>query len=210
MISKIKNIWEKYNLGFYGYVLGSFIMGTIHLIMICMSFSWLVFNYMLFCYIMMAIRLVIWYADKKSETKKTYLIGAISLFIILIPLTVSLIKTILDREYKPFIFEWLIYAYALFAFTKLIVGIVKLVKARDTGDSIVILCWFNIVDALFTMFMLEFTMIRAFNEVGDNSLLIIEYVFQAFIIALTVFITIMFFVRHLRLINKIEKSDQKT
>ncbi len=205
MINKIKEIWQKYDLAFYGYVAGSFLMGTFHLIMICISFSWLVFNYMLFCYIMMLIRLIVWFVDKKIGAKNNYIIGAVSLTIILIPLTVSLVRTIMDKEYSPFFFEWFIYAYALFAFTKLISGIVKLVKAHSNGDSDIVLCWFTIVDALFTMFMLEFTMIRTFSDPSDGSIFIIEYLFQGFIIAFTAFISGMFLKRYINLQKELNK-----
>lgn len=47
MVNSIKEIWKKYELGFYCSIAGSLIMGTIHLVSTIISFSWLLFNYML-------------------------------------------------------------------------------------------------------------------------------------------------------------------
>ena len=202
MMNKIKTIWKQYNIGFYGGVAGSFFMGTLHLVATCISFSWLTFNYMLFCYLMMLIRVLIWFIDKTNHSEKAYIIGSISLIFVLIPLTVSLVKTITDKELTIYIFDWIIYAYALFAFAKLIIGIVNLSKSKGSSNTKNVLCWLTLVNALFTMFMLEFTMIRTFSSSINESLIIIEYAFQGCIIAFVLYIVVMFFVRYLRIKRK--------
>ena len=192
-------------MGFYASVLSLLIMGTFHLVMTCISFSWLTFNYMLFCYVLMFARTSIFYLSKKNKESKVYLIGSLFLLVVLIPLGVSFIKTITDRELKPYIFDWIIYGYAAYAFYKLIAGIINLVKSRRNSATKNVLCWFGLINAFFTMFMLEFTLIRTFSEDVNTSLLIIEYCFQAYILLLTMTMIGVFLFRHFKInLNKLK------
>ena len=194
MISKLKNTWKKYNLGFYFSIASSFIMGTFHLAVTCISFSWLTFNYMLFCYLMLSVRIVVWYLDRIKHQKNLYLTASIFLIALLIPLMVSLVRTIKDKEINAIIFDWIIYAYAIYAFAKLIVSLINLAKSKTNSDSKNILCWFSLINALFTMFMLEFNMIRIFGKVSP-SMQMIEYFFQGFILLLVLFVISLFLFR---------------
>lgn len=195
MISKIKDVYKKYELGLYGSVAGSFIMGTLHLMTMCISFSWLTLNYMLFCYLMMFARIAIGYLDKKKSQRSSYLVTAIFLAATLVPLSVSLARTIVDKEISPFVFDWFIYAYAAYAFVKLGVGIAHLFQSRNNAESKNILCWFSLINALFTMFMLEFNLIKAFSHGTSESMRMIEYFFQGFILLFVLFIIFLFLFR---------------
>ena len=187
MIVKIKEIWKKYELGFYASVAGSFIMGTIHLVSTIMSFSWLSFNYMLFCYLLMLARVFIWYLHYKNKST-FYLSGAIWLTLVLIPLGVSLFKTITDKEVTAFIFDWIIYGYAFYAFFKLIMSIINLSKKeKRQKPELNVISWMSLISALFTMFMLEFTMLRTYIEGDIGSMQILEFVIQITILAITLF-----------------------
>ena len=185
-------------MGFYASVLGLLLMGTFHLVMTCISFSWLTFNYMLFCYVLMFSRTSIFYLSKSNKENKSYLIGSLCLLVILIPLGVSFYKTITDRELKPYIFDWIIYGYAAYAFYKLITGIINLVKSRRNSSTKNVLCWFGLINAFFTMFMLEFTLIRTFSDKVDIGLLVVEYCFQAYILCLTMTMIGVFLYRYLK------------
>ena len=187
MIKKIKDIWIKYELGFYSSVAGSLIMGTIHLVSTIMSFSWLTFNYMLFYYLLMFARVFIWYLHLKKKNV-FYLSGAIWLTLVLIPLGVSLFKTISDKEVTVYIFDWIIYGYAFYAFFKLIVSIINLSKKEKRQQpERNVLSWMSLISALFTMFMLEFTMIRTYIEGDVGSMWIMEFTFQIVTLAITLF-----------------------
>ena len=200
-IIRVKEIWNEYELGFYVSVAGSFAMGTIHLVTTIISFSWLTFNYMLFCYIMMLARVYIWFLKRKDKRKYIYLAGAIILLIVLIPLTVSLVKTIMDKDAPHYLFDWFIYAYALYAFYKLINGIIKLVKSKKTDDSFNnVISWLALVNALFTMFMLEATMIIIFAE-NAVSMQYLQLFMQGFIILFVVAIIVIFITRFIKQIK---------
>lgn len=168
MTNDIRNIWKKYNIGLYGAIFGSLIMGTFHLVLLIIDFSWLTFNYMLFCYMIMFIRVLIWYIAKKN-TKYLYLISAISVLFLLIPLCVSLVKTITDRDVPVYIFEWIIYGYATYGTYKMVSAIVRLVKSKKcSNDEKTILSWISLISALFTMFMMQFALSKTFGTVEDN------------------------------------------
>ena len=186
-------------MSFYASILGLLIMGTFHLVMTCISFSWLTFNYMLFCYLMMFARTSIWYLEKRNKQHFSYLIASIYLMLTLIPLGVSFYKTITERELVPYIFDWIIYGYAAYAFYKLITGIINLVKSRQSNVTKNILCWYNLVNAFFTMFMLEFTLIRTFSTEIEYALIVIEYSLQAYILCFTMFVIGVFIHRYIKI-----------
>lgn len=173
-------------------------MGTFHLVMICISFSWVIFNYMLFSYVMMLARISIFLLSKNNKENKTYLVGSLFLIVVLIPLCVSLVKTIQDREFKPFIFDWMVYGYAAYALYKLIYGIVALVRSRRNNETRNALCRLSLVNAFFTMFMLEFNLIRNYKEGTQPELAITEYVFQGLIMIFTMAVIVMFLYRYFK------------
>lgn len=198
MVNSIKEIWKKYELGFYCSLAGSLIMGTIHLVSTIISFSWLSFNYMLFCYLIMLARVFIWYLHHKNKNA-FYLSGAIWLILILIPLGVSLFKTITDKEVTIFIFDWIIYGYAFYAFFKLILGFINLSKKEKRQKAeLNVLSWMSLISALFTMFMLEFTMLRTYIEGDIGSMWILEFAFQIVTLSITLFAVGLFIFRTIK------------
>lgn len=163
---------------------------------------------MLFSYVMMFARISIFLLSKNNKENKAYLVGSLFLIVVLIPLCVSLVKTIQDREFKPFIFDWMAYGYAAYAFYKLIYGIVALVKSRRNNETRNVLSRLSLVNAFFTMFMLEFNLIRNYKEGTQPELVITEYVFQGLIMLFTMAVIVMFLYRYLKtakLINRIFK-----
>ncbi len=194
-IKNIKNIWENYNLGFYCSILGSFAMGTIHLIVTVNNFTYLTLNYMMFCYLLVLIRIFIWLLRNKEKSKLMYLVTAISLILLLIPLGVSLTKTFTDRDKPIYIFDWLVYGYALFAFLKLGFAIKNLIKRKSTGMESN--SWVSIVGASFTIFMLEFTLIKTFTN-DATSMFPTIIATQIAIIVLTFFIIFFQFFKYFK------------
>lgn len=198
MIIKFLDSWKKYEIGFYVSVLGLFIMGTFHLVMTCISFSWAIFNYMLFSYVMMFARISIFLLSKNNKENKAYLVCSLFLIVVLIPLCVSLVKTIQDREFKLFTFDWMVYGYAAYAFYKLIYGIVALVKSKRNNETRNVLCRLSLVNAFFTMFMLEFNLIRNYKQETRPDLAITEYVFQGLIMLFTMAVIVIFLYRYFK------------
>lgn len=188
----MKQIWDKYELGFYTSLIGSLAMGTIHLISICMNFSWIVYNYMIFCYLMAVARVLVWLLAKKNKMKTIYLLSFIIMLIILIPLGISLVMTIKERDTPHYLFDWIAYAYALYAFIKMGFAIKNLIK---TNEEKKVLAYFGLINALFTMFMLQFALIKMFSEDNYYSMYILMMVSQAVIISIALYVTVLFIVK---------------
>jgi len=199
MIKKVKEIWRKYKLGLYASVIGSFLMGTIHLVSTCIHFSWITFNYMLFCYLLMFSKLLIWILSHKKRVKEAYLFGTLTLVLMLVPLGVSLVKTMTEKDTPIYLFDWFIYAYALYASTKLTFSIINLVKKKYF-----IVSWISFVGALFTLFMMEFALIKTFSKDNGVTLFPMMVLTQAVIIVINILILILFIVRFIKTKNKKE------
>ena len=192
MIKKIKEFYYKHELNFYLSILGFFLMGTAHVVLTILEFTWLSLNYALFCFLMLISRIIIWSLTKKNKISNIYAISAILLFLIIIPLAVTMVMTILKKNAPNYLYEYFIYAYALYAFIKISVSIKNLIKYKNENDEQRILAWFSLVASLFTLFMLEFSMIRIFTKTDASSLYILEMFFQGIIIAIVITLIIYF------------------
>lgn len=207
MIKRIKYFFNKYELSFYLSMIGFFIMGTIHMVLTILQFSWLSLNYTLFCYLMLLSRLIIRLLNKKKKTKNIFVISAALLASIIIPLSLTMVITIFNKATPVYLIEYFIYAYALYAFIKITFAIKNLIKYKNENDEERILGWFSLIGALFTLFMLEFSMIRIFGGTDASSLRILELFFQGIIIALVLALIIYFVIKSCKI--KREKKIQK-
>ena len=207
MIKRIKYFFNKYELSFYLSMIGFFIMGTIHMVLTILQFSWLSLNYTLFCHLMLLSRLIIRLLNKKKKTKNIFVISAALLASIIIPLSLTMVITIFNKATPVYLIEYFIYAYALYAFIKITFAIKNLIKYKNENDEERILGWFSLIAALFTLFMLEFSMIRIFSDTDASSLRILELFFQGVIIALVIGLIIYFVIKSCKI--KREKKIQK-
>lgn len=207
MIERIKEIWQKYELGFYASITGSLVMGTIHLISTCLNFSWLTFNYMLFCYLLLLGRVLIWAVAKKND-KYLYLIGAFIILFLLVPLAVSLVRTIMEKDAPNYIFEWIIYGYATYGTYKLTYAIIRLVKSKKINNEKNVLSWLSLISALYTLFMMEFALIKTFSEDAGEKMYILMLFTQGFIILATVAVLVLFIYRFIK--NSKAKEEIET
>ena len=199
LIAKLK----QYDLGFIFTIFGLLIFGVIHMVSIIIEFSWLSLNYMMFCYIFIAIMLVVRYLINKDKMTITYLVVAISFIILLIPLTVTLVETIKSGGKPNFIFDWIIYGYALFAFLKMGFAIKDLVQKKKSNSEI--FGWLNIIYSVFTMYMLEVALIATFGE-GDISMLYMEIASLVAIMLLNVYLIVKYFVLYNKVKRRIENN----
>lgn len=211
MITKIRDYWQKNNLGFYASVAGSFAMGTIHLISLIVEFSWLTFNYMLFCYMIMLIRVLIYYLAKKNSNY-LYLIGAVCVLLLLVPLGVSLVKTITDRDAPVYFFDWLIYGYATYGTYKMVLAIVRLAKVKkEPNVEANLLSWISLISASFTLFMMQFLLSKTFGTVEEeDTMFTLLLLTHGAILILTIFVIFLFAKRfYLRVMeSKIENYTE--
>lgn len=194
MVKKIrhyKELWLKYHLDYYFALIIPFIMGTIHLVSCCINFSWFYFNYMLFCYIMLTIRILLRYLEKK-DSKNIFLYASIFVLIILIPLAVSFITTIRYRENANLILEVFVYLYALVAFINIIVAIKKLCRIKQKPRKYAIFPTFGLINAMYTLFMMMFTLIITFSIKIDDTMHNLLLTSQGIIIILVIIIFVIF------------------
>ena len=213
MKDKILNLYNKYDLGFFMSVISLFIIATIHLILSFISFSWYMLCYAIFSYIFMLGRIIIYFLCKNNKYLKIlYFTSAIILFLALTPLSITVVKTLTDKELYEFYFGWMIYGYALYAFIKLSIAIYGIIHNKGTrNERNKIYSSMSLISATFTMFMLEFTMIRTFDksEALDTNIKYMEFSFQIIVILLTFLIAINFIIKHF-LVLKIIKNDEIT
>lgn len=197
LFKKINSIYHSHNIDFYCSLLGPLTMFIIHLISVMMHFEWLTFNYALFFLLMIFIKTFLFFDEKYDWKINTYLVAAISTVFLSIPMMVSFILTILYRDAPSYIFEWLIYAYALYATIKIVVAIRKRIKAKyGETERTYVSSWIGLVGALYTLQMLEFRLIK-FVE-GDNvsdQMYMMQLFTQGLIFLFAVFVVILFVYR---------------
>lgn len=180
-------------------ILSPFFMGLFYVISTIIEFSWISLNYSMVMILISIIKcLILFYPF--SNTKNAYLIGATGLLILTCPLCVSMIKTIFEREKPNFIFEWITYAYALYATIKMIFSIKKIISNKNGPHVLIVDSLVSIISACYTIQMLEFILISSFGE-GDN-MLTLQLISQATILCLNLFFVMLMIKKY---INKLDK-----
>lgn len=208
MIKKFRELNDKFDITYFASVLALLFMGTIHLVIAIKDKSNYALSYAIFYYIMTFARLLIWCSFKLRRIKYVYLTTALVLLISLVPLVETIMLKIDNNETMYLIYDWFIYVYALYAFIKISFAIYNLIR-RNT-ESRKMLAFISIISAVFTMFMLEFTLIRMFGELNKTEY-IIEMIFILGILLLVIFEVIFFLIKfrfHLKYIKEIEKSQR--
>lgn len=104
-----------------------------------------------------------------------------------------MVMTILFRTRPVYIIEWIVYGYATYAFIKPGISINDIVKAYKDKIQIT-LALISFIPTLFTMFLLEFTLIRTFT-IDYTKFFILDIVFQTLIVCYTLSILIYLKVR---------------
>lgn len=194
MVRKILDFYHTGDTALYVSLFASFIMGTFHLIFIILKFDWILFNYCLFFYLMCLAK--VWQCViKKYQMKMShYLAGIISLCFILFPMMAAFVLTILYKDAPHYLIDWFIYAYALYGTLKIFFAIKSLVK-KDKTDRQFVLSFLGLIGALYTIQMMEFSLIKAFSESGnDGSMYLMQlftqgniFLFSLFVIGLFIY-----------------------
>jgi hypothetical protein len=186
IFKKIKSIYQSGDNPFYFSLFGPLFMGTIHLIATILHFDWIILNYCIFSYLLALFLVWQWAIEKYNLSIKHYISGIISIFLILGPMMASFVLTILYRDTPHYIFEYFIYAYALYGTIKMVLSIRKLLKENKTNKEIV-LSYFGLISALYTIQMMEFHLIMAYSTADEaNSMYMMQLFSQGaiFIISL--------------------------
>lgn len=196
---KIKSFYYSGNNELYFSLIPPFVMGTIHLIFVLINFDWIVLNYSIFYYVLMLIRVWQWFIEKYNLKPNVYISGVISMVLLIIPMMASFVLTIRFKDAPHYIFDWIIYAYALYAVIKMIFAVKKRLK-KDKTNREYIVSWFSIIGALYTIQMMEFALISTFsNQKNNEEMYILELFTQGAIFIFSIFIIILFIKQYIRL-----------
>lgn len=204
IIDKIKKLYYKKHIDFYVSISGHLAMGTVHLIETILDFSWLTFNYCLFFYILVFIKVLMTHLDKTTKKSTLYLAGALSLCVLLIPMTVAMVKTIMEKDAPVYFFYWIIYAYATYGTVKFVSAVRARHKARKNGDIWRdVLSWISLVTATYTLQMMEFALIATFDTEKSDSMVLMQYFTHGAILIFTIIVIIHLHMKYIKSRNNL-------
>ena len=191
-----KTIYHKYNLNIIASIIGNLLMAILNLILIINGGSLFLLGAILFYLFMSILRgtSFIFYKKDKSIRKIGFVYAISSTFIyLLIP---SLLAYVLsEKEYQPFFIDWFIYAYATYGTIKMVFAIKNLCKKEKTNRQYV-LSFFFFFFALYTIQMMEFSLIKTFSESGnDGSMYLMQLFTQGAIFIVSLIIIVLFIIR---------------
>ena len=115
------------------------------------------------------------------------------MLVVLAPMMAAFILTILYKDAPHYYIDWFIYAYALYGTLKMIFAIKSLVK-KDKTDRQYVLSFLGLIGALYTIQMMEFSLIMTFSNEADNAMYLMQlftqgaiFLFSLFVVGLFVF-----------------------
>lgn len=194
-VESIKAIYREKNISFYTSIAGPLFMGTVHLISTLMQFSWLTFNYCLFSYLLMLIKVLLAYLDRNDNKHRLYLAGALSLCVLAVPMTIAMVKTIMEKDAPVYFFYWMIYLYATYGTVKFVLAVRSRHKARKSGDVCGgILSWISLVAAAYTIQMMEFALIATFDKERSDAMTMMQFFTHGAVIIFTSFVIVYLFI----------------
>ena len=188
IINRIRDFCNRRDIVFYLSLLGPFVMGTIHLVFVLIRFDWILVNYCIFSYLMFLSKVWQWAIEKYHIKPSHYLAAVISLSIVFAPMMAAIVLTILYKDSPHYFIDWFIYAYALYGTLKMIFAIKNLVK-KDKTDRQYVLSFLGLIGALYTIQMMEFSLIKTFSESGnDGAMYLIQLLTQGAIFLFSLFV----------------------
>ena len=194
---KLKRIYQTKKLNYWLSILGSLIIGTMSIINTLMSFSSFTLYYAIFAFSLAIIKLISMFLKKVNMGNGILLYGSISLIFLSFPLVLSLIETILYKDKVEYIFFWIIYAYALYGTIKFVNAIIGLNKNKKLKNNYLkINSYFAFIGALYTIQMMEFSLIATFGEGED--LFILQMFTLGTIFAICILLSVKMFVEYVK------------
>ena len=205
-VESIKAIYREKNISFYTSIAGPLFMGTVHLISTVKQFSWLTFSYCLFSYFIVLIKVLLTYLDRDDNKLRLYLAGALSLCVLAVPMTVAMVKTIMEKDAPVYFFYWMIYLYATYSTVKFVLAVRSRHKARKSGNVCQgVLSWLSLVTAAYTIQMMEFALIATFDKERSYSMLLMQYFTHGAVIIFTLFVIVYLLVKFVKGNNRINQ-----
>ena len=206
LIKKITDFYHSGDIAFYVSLIEPLTMGTIHLVASIIHFDWIVVNYCIFSYLMFLFKVWQWAIEKYHLKPNHFVAGIISMLIVLAPMMAALVLTILYKDSPHYFIDWFIYAYALYGTIKMVFAIKNLCKKEKTNRQYV-LSFFGLISALYTIQMMEFSLIKTFSESGnDGSMYLMQLFTQGAIFLFSLFVIGLFIYKAITL-NKNKDCD---
>lgn len=191
IINKYLDFYHKGDNPFYFSLIGPLVMGSIHLIASITHFDWIVVNYCIFFYLMVLSLTWQWSIEKFNLRINNYLAGIISIIFIIAPMMSSFVLTILYRDSPHYLYEWLVYAYALYGTIKMVFAIRKLIRKDKTNKEYVV-SFLGMISALYTLQMMEFRLIMFASDGSDkDAMYIMQLMTQGAIFIFVIFVIIL-------------------
>lgn len=204
-INKIIDFYHSGDNAFYFSLLGPLIMGIIHLVSCINHFDVIVVSYCAFCFLIFLFKVWQWAITKYNLKPSNLIAGIISIVVILFPMMAAFVLTILYKDSPHYLFDWLIYAYALYGTIKMVFAVKKfLYKNKNEKDLVIAV--FSLISALFTLQMMEFALIKTFDQNGDNSMYLVQLMTQG---AIFIFSVVMVVLLIIKVIKKRQLNDNK-
>ena len=195
IINKYLDFYHKGDTTFCFSLIGPLIMGSIHLIASFIHFDWIVVNYCIFFYLMALSLTWQWSIEKYNLRINNYLAGIISIIFIIAPMMSSFILTILYRDSPHYLFDWLVYAYALYGTLKMVFAIRKLIRKDKTNKEYVV-SFLGMISALYTIQMMEFRLIMFSSDGSDkDAMYIMQLMTQGAIFIFVIFVIILLVIK---------------
>ncbi|MBO5528007.1 MAG: hypothetical protein J6A47_01635 [Bacilli bacterium] len=186
MVSKLKEYCLRHDIAIYISLLGSLIMGTIPLVSVLLKFDWASLNYCIFSYLMAVSVAWQWAIEKFHVKPHPYVAAIISMALIIAPMMASFVLTILSKDAPVSSTNWLIYIYALYGMTKMVLAIRDIVRKRKSPKQYA-LSFLGLSSALYTMQMMEISLIAAFGDSQDNAMYMLQLFTQGAIFLISLF-----------------------
>ena len=184
---RLRALWADERIKALTGLAGPIVMGTINMAATCLRFSWLTFNYGLFSYAVALCRWLLTRLDRRGAGKALYGAGALSFAGLLIPMTVAMVRTILERSAPNYPFFWMIYLYAAYGTAKFVMAVRARRVARTRGSVFEgLMSWLSLICAAYTVQMMEFCLIATFDEGGSQSMVVMQYLTHGAILIFTV------------------------
>ena len=145
--------------------LASLSMLVINLIMFLMKGSIVFLYYSIFCFQLTTTKIILFLMTLRQRNASMYLVFAILILRMIIPLALSMVATVLYKDKPQYIFDWIIYAYAFYATLKMTYAIINFNKYKKIDKAYKIISTrISLLGALYTVQMLEFALIQTFSE----------------------------------------------
>ena len=99
----------------------------------------------------------------------------------------AFVLTILYKDSPHYFIDWFIYAYALYGTLKMVFAIKSLVK-KDKTDRQYVLSFLGLIGSLYTIQMMEFSLIMTFSTETNNAMYLMQLFSQGAIFLFSIFV----------------------